>query len=136
MASPAMAPLASAEMRSKLCQRYQQAYSGAAAILHCGTLVKLGSLAVGAIIVAVGILLATDAGLGPLLTTAALLTGLCIAGGGWVAGMVIQAQAQIIYSMLDTTVNTSPLLDNSSKAQFLGTPDAQSGLIVRHGTGF
>jgi len=43
-----------------------------------------------------------------------------IGGGGWVSGMVILAQDQIIQAVVDTTVNTSPLLDNPSKAQFLG----------------
>jgi hypothetical protein len=119
-------------MRNKLCQRYQQAYSRAATIIRLGSLGKLISVAIGAIIVTVGFLQATDAGYGPVLLCGALVAGLFIAGGGWVAGMVIQAQGQIIHSLLDTVVNTSPLLDNSSKAQFLGTPDAKSGLIVRH----
>jgi hypothetical protein len=129
-----MAPIASAEIRNKLCQRYQQAYSSAATIVRFGNLVKFISLTIAAIIVTVGSFQATDAGYGPILLGGALLAGLSIAGGGWVAGMVIQAQGQIIHSMLDTAVNTSPLLDNSSKAQFLGTPDARSGLIVRHGS--
>ena len=79
---------------------------------------------------------ATDAGYGTVLLGGALVAGLSIAGGGWVSGMVIQAQGQIIHSMLDTAVNTSPLLDNPAKAQFLGSPEAKSGLIVRHETGF
>lgn len=136
MASPAMAPIASAEIRNKLCQRYQQAYSSAAAIISFGNLVKFISVAIGAIIVIVGLVQATDAGYGTVLLGGALVAGLSIAGGGWVSGMVIQAQGQIIHSMLDTAVNTSPVLDNAAKAQFLGSPEAKSGLIVRHEAGF
>ena len=136
LASPAMAPIASAEIRNKLCQRYQRAYSSAATIIGFGNLVKFISLAIGTIIVTVGFLQATDAGYGPLLIAGALVAGLSIAGGGWISGMVIQAQGQIIHSMLDTAVNTSPLLDNSLKAQCLGSPETTAGLIVRHGAGF
>ncbi|HVO81545.1 MAG TPA: hypothetical protein VMT28_12490 [Terriglobales bacterium] len=136
MASPAMAPIASAETRNRLCQRYQQAYSSAATIIGLGNLIKFTSVAIGAIVVIAGFLQATDAGYGPLLLSGALVAGLAIAGGGWISAMVIQAQGQIIRSLLDTVVNTSPLLDNSSKAQFLGSPETQSGLIVRHGAGF
>lgn len=136
MASPAMAPIASAEIRNKLCQRYQQAYSSAATIISFGNLVKFISVAIGAIIVIVGLVQATDAGYGTVLLGGALVAGLSIAGGGWVSGMVIQAQGQIIHSMLDTAVNTSPVLDNAAKAQFLVSPEAKSGLIVRHEAGF
>ena len=136
LASPAMAPIASADIRNRLCQRYQQAYSSAATIIRFGNLVKFISVAIGVVIVTVGFLQATDAGYGTVLLGGALVAGLSIAGGGWVSGMVIQAQGQIIHSMLDTAVNTSPLLDNPAKAQFLGSPEAKSGLIVRHETGF
>jgi hypothetical protein len=50
----------------------------------------------------------------------AVVVATLIGGGGWVSGMVIMAQGQIIQAVVDTTVNTSPLLDNPSKAQFLG----------------
>ena len=131
-----MAPIASAEIRNKLCQRYQQAYSSAATIISFGNLVKFISVAIGAIIVIVGLVQATDAGYGTVLLGGALVAGLSIAGGGWVSGMFIQAQGQIIHSMLDTAVNTSPVLDNAAKAQFLVSPEAKSGLIVRHEAGF
>lgn len=136
MASPAMAPIASGEIRNKLCQRYQQTYSSAATIIRCGNLVKYASAAIGAIIVTVGFVQATDAGYGTVLLAGAIVAGLSIGGGGWIAGMVIQAQGQIIHSLLDTAVNTSPLLDNSLKAQCLGSPESTAGLIVRHGAGF
>jgi hypothetical protein len=133
LASPAMAPIAPAEIRNKLCQRYQQAYASAARVISFGSRVRLISVAVGVAIVSAGFFQATDAGYGSLLLAAAIVAGLSIAGGGWVSGMVIQAQGQIIRSMIDTAVNTSPLLDNAFKSQFLSTPDTSSGLIVRHG---
>jgi hypothetical protein len=34
--------------------------------------------------------------------------------------MITMAQGQIIQSVIDAAVNTSPLLDDLSKAQFLG----------------
>ncbi len=133
MASPALAPT---EIRSKLCKRYQEAYTVAAAIIRVANLVRFVSIGVGALIIIVGFAQGSDAGFGPILIGGALVAGLSLAAGGWISSMVIQAQGQIIHFMIDTAVNTSPLLDNSSKAQFLGTPATDSGLIVRHGAGF
>lgn len=131
-----MAPIASAEVRNKLAQRYQQSYAGANALARLGTMVKFASAAIGGTMAVAGLLTATDAGSGVLLLTATLVAAFAIAGGGWVSGMIIRTQGQIIHSLLDTAVNTSPLLDNSTRTQFLGSADAQPGLIVRHGSEF
>ena len=49
----------------------------------------------------------------------ALITAI-VSGGGWISGMITMDQGQIMQSIIDDAANTSPLLDNPSKAQFIG----------------
>lgn len=114
----ASAALASTEVRDGLWGRYREAYSVAAGIISFGKLVQKIALAVGAVILLVSLVFGLEGeswfplGIGVVIAM--------IVGGGWISGMIIMAQGQIIQSVIDTAVNTSPLLDNPSKAQFLG----------------
>jgi hypothetical protein len=107
------------KMRNGLWNRYREAYSVATGIISFGKVVQYASAAVGVLI----LLLSTAAALSTESWAQfgiGVVVSVLIGGGGWISGIVIMAQGQLIQAMVDTSINTSPLLDNSSKAQFLG----------------
>ena len=131
MASAALAPT---EMRDGLWKRYKDAYAVAAGVIRFGRLVRKVSIIVGVLILFVFLVSGSWFMLIPGVLGAAMV-GL----GGWVSGMILMAQGQIIQSVIDTAVNTSPLLDNPAKAQFLSIraddpPPRNSLLCTKCGT--
>jgi hypothetical protein len=50
-----------------------------------------------------------------------------VALSGFAIGVLISAQGQIMQSMIDTAVNTSPLIDAAEKAHLIGiaNPDRE-----------
>ncbi len=99
-------------------QRYHDGYLVAGTMVLIGTIVKLFSMAIGAVIVILAATIAKDAG--DLVLGGAIVTGVVFALLGFAAGVLISAQGQIMQSMIDTAVNTSPLLSADQKARMIG----------------
>ncbi len=112
MASAALAPT---EIRDGLWSRYKDAYAVAAAVIRFGKLVQKVAVIAGAVILFVFLFLLGNS----FLMVPGILGTAMVGLGGWISGMILMAQGQIIQSVIDTAVNTSPLLDNPAKAQFL-----------------
>jgi len=93
-----------------LWQRYQQAYKCAAAIIQGGGIVKIVALCLGVFLVG----LALVEGI-PFLILGAI--GFVV--NGWIIGLLCQALGQLVFAVVDTAVNTSPLLDNQRKAHLI-----------------
>jgi hypothetical protein len=101
-------------------QRYHDGYLVANGIVLIGTIVKILSLFFGAIII---IVTATNSQtIGNQVLFVGIITGVAIALFGFVVGVLISAQGQIMQSMIDTAVNTSPLIDAAEKARLIGIP--------------
>jgi hypothetical protein len=101
-----------------ITQRYTDAYAIARGIILLGTLVKFLSNAIGAIVIVGTIVLSNTAG--NLVTSAGVAAGVVFGLVGFSFGVLISAQGQIMLSMIDTSVNTSPLVSLSEKAQMIG----------------
>jgi hypothetical protein len=116
LASAALAPT---EIRDGLWKRYREAYSVAGSIVSFGKLVQQIAAGLAALILLVS-LITGIIGDNWFLCGIGVVSAIIVGGGGWISGIIIMAQGQIVQSVIDTAVNTSPLLDNPSKAQFLG----------------
>ena len=111
--------MAPTEVRDKLWTRYREAYAVAAGIISFGRIVQQIAALFGAVILLASLITGLTGGSWFLCAIGAI-TAIIVGGGGWISGIIIMAQGQIVQSVIDTAVNTSPLLDNPSKAQFLG----------------
>jgi hypothetical protein len=94
-----------------------EAYSVAAGIISFGKIVQQAGLVVGALILLVSLVSALSSESWLMFGVGALITAI-VSGGGWISGMITMDQGQIMQSIIDDAANTSPLLDNPSKAQF------------------
>lgn len=109
-------------------QRYHDGYRVASGIVLMGTVVKFLSLTIGAIII---IIAAVDANSGAILGNfevwGGIIAGVVVALSGFAIGVLISAQGHIMQSMIDTAVNTSPLIDAAEKARLIGitNPDRE-----------
>ena len=115
----ASAALASTGVHDGLWTRYGEAYSVAAGIISLGKIVQQVALVVGALILLVSFVSALSGESWLMFGVGALITAI-VSGGGWISGMITMEQGQIMQSITDDAANTSSLLDNPSKAQFLG----------------
>ena len=109
-----------------LATRYTDGYRVANAIVGLGQAVKVG-----------GFLLAAVAVLGtfgmqqqptmfnpnptpsPIIIAGTLLFGAVIAFCGWVVGVIVSAQGQMLRATLDGSVNNSPFLTNDLRARIM-----------------
>jgi hypothetical protein len=108
----------STALPDSLWQRYQQAYKFAAAVIQAGGIVKVVSLCLGALIFLRALLELAENGV---LFIGLSLGAFGFALSGWVLGLICQALGQIVFSLIDTAVNTSPILDNQRKAYLIGS---------------
>jgi hypothetical protein len=102
------------EARTILLQRrYRDAYSVAEATVGWGTLLKVLGLIAGLVIAVLGLVAAPNLGIGGV--AASIVIAVAIAGTMYALGIAVAAQGQIIRAILDTAVNTSPLLTDEQK---------------------
>jgi hypothetical protein len=102
-------------------QRYHDGYLVASSMVLMGTIVKFLSLAIGAAIVILTIAeIQTSNAFGTVEVAGGIAVGVVVALSGFAAGVLISAQGQIMQSMIDTAVNTSPLIDTGEKARIIG----------------
>jgi hypothetical protein len=122
----ASAALAATEIRDGLWRRYKDAYAVAAAVIRFGKLVQKVAVIAGALILFMFLAGSFNSSF---LIIPGILGAAMVGLGGWISGMLLMAQGQIIQSVIDTAVNTSTLLDNPAKAQFLSirSDDLPSG---------
>lgn len=86
--------------------RYQDAYRIAEGAIALGKIVKIVAVVLGGLILLVGMAGATGFG-GISVFFGSLIFAVMVAGGGYVAGVFIAAQGQMIRATLDIAVNTS-----------------------------
>jgi hypothetical protein len=97
-----------------LTSRYGEAYVIARSTVSLGGIVKRVGLYGGVLLVVLG-LVASLSGGGYFMGLVGMFFGALCVVGGFVAGVIIAAQGQIMLAVLDTAVNTSPLATNEEK---------------------
>ncbi len=107
---------------ASLKDRYEDAYRVARGIILLGTIVKFCAMALGGMIIVAGIGLSSSES--SLVSGGVVVFGIVVGLLGFVSGVLISAQGQIMLSMIDTSVNTSPLVDSSEKARIIGVPSS------------
>ncbi len=105
-----------------LKERYEDAYRVARGIIFLGTVVKFCAAALGGIIVIAGI--AASSSESSLVSGGVIVFGIVVGLLGFASGVLVSAQGQIMLSMIDTSVNTSPLVGELEKARIIGVPAA------------
>jgi hypothetical protein len=88
--------------------RYQDAYRIADGAITLGNIIKLVGLVLGGLILLVGVIGASGFG-GATVFLGSLIFAVVVAGGGFIAGVFLSAQGQMIRATLDIAVNTSSL---------------------------
>ena len=88
--------------------RYQDAYRIAEGAIALGKIVKVVALLLVGLILLIGLIGASGFG-GATVFLGSLICAVVVAGGGFIAGVFISAQGQMIRATLDIAVNTSSL---------------------------
>lgn len=89
-------------------ERYQDAYRVAEGAIALGKIVKLVALVLGGLILLIGLIGASGFG-GATVFLGSLVSAIVVAGAGYIAGVFISAQGQMIRATLDIAVNTASL---------------------------
>src|SRR5439155_25055367 len=97
--------------------RYRDAYSVAQVTIAWGTLLKILGIIAGVATVFLGFVAATNFGMGAII--ASFVVAASVAGIMYALGVTVAAQGQIIRAILDTAVNTSPLLSTEQKREVI-----------------
>ncbi len=99
--------------------RYTDAYRIADAIIITGRIVKV----IGGVLAAAPVVVGTwlwSSGRSDLASIGVSLLGVIFGFFVWIAGIFVTAQGQLLRALLDTAVNTSPLIGNTEKAEIMG----------------
>lgn len=113
-------------------KRYQDAFRVAQSIIFFGDVIKGGG-AIGGIVVAIGFIVAFGHETAKVVPIG-VLVGVLVAGAGWATGTIVAAIGQMMQSVVDTAVNTSPLLFAFHKAKLLGLqPDDEDSALPSTG---
>ena len=119
------APLSSAQLRAAasapeaLSTRYRDAYLTARAINGLGEIIKGVSIFLGIVIVIMSTKAASGFGVGGESFIIGLVFGTVVGFLGYVGGVLLSAQGQILKATLDSAVNTSPLLSNENRLSIM-----------------
>lgn len=112
---------------SAVVKRYKDAYVVARVVDGIGSFSKGVGLVIAAVLVLIGLLLASKGRTGD----AAFALGVVViasgaATGAWfyVLGILAAAQGQILKASLDSAVNGSPFLTNEHRAKIMSLPEA------------
>jgi hypothetical protein len=120
-----------------LRKRYKDGYLVSKAIETFGTLLKIGAVIAGAGIIFIGFVMgavSAKAASGNMLNPGngegafiAIfivfgIIGAIVVAIGWVLGVMVSAQGQILKANLDTAVNSSTFLTDMSKAEIMSLP--------------
>ncbi len=98
----------------KVIRRYRDGYSYAQSLNWFGSLVKIGGLVIGAVMAftALGVIGNASGTFGVILLIAAVGVG----GAVYSLGVLICAFGQLLLAVLDSSIHTSPFLDNDQRA--------------------
>jgi Ca2+/Na+ antiporter len=104
-------------------RRYKQAYSLARTTSLLGTLIQIGALILGAILIGVSLLAGIGSiapnniasGAGIIVVAVGCTSGVVVGGLFFLLGVVISTLAQIVLATLDTAVSCTPLLTQEQK---------------------
>ena len=110
-------------------ERYTDAYRVASAIVALGTVIKVVGFILAGLVFFVSLSARGsnpfDTGRGIGLTgMAGIVFAIVIAVAGWVWGVVVTAQGQILRATLDTAVSSSHFLNDRDRAEAMGIPAA------------
>jgi len=94
----------------RLADRYREAYRVAVGTVRLGNIVKWAGFVLGGLIVVIN---SYDGSI------FLVLAALALALSGYVAGIFLCAQGQLMSALLDVAVNTSPHLQDSEKASVM-----------------
>jgi hypothetical protein len=128
-----MSPTPATSLRTtSVVKRYTDSYRAAKFQTGIGTIVKIASIAVGVLIALVAVIAASSIPIqqpgffgptvsivAPLVQGLGVLGGAVIAGIGFLFGVMISAQGQLLKASLDAAVNTSPFLANEDRAEVM-----------------
>lgn len=78
---------------------------------------KMLSIVAGAIIALLGLVAASNLGVGAAFVS--LILAVVIGGAFYISGIIVAAQGQIVLAILDIAVNTSPLLSLEEKTEVI-----------------
>src|SRR2546422_11685371 len=97
--------------------RYRDAYTVAASIAGLGSLVKTLGIVAGVVVALLGLASAGSFGAGAFVVFLILAVG--VGGMFFMFGVMVAAQGQVLLAVLDTAVNTSPLLSVEQKGEVI-----------------
>jgi hypothetical protein len=98
--------------------RYTDAYRIAKAIAAVGETIKIVAIIAGALMLLVGFGGASSF-FGGASILFGLFLGVIVGGGGFILGILLSAQGQVLKATLDTAVNSSPFLENIQRAEIM-----------------
>jgi hypothetical protein len=106
---------------SSFFSRYADGYQAAGFIVGFGAVIKVASIIVGALVVIVSFIASVNEPERSAVTLGiGVLMGALIGFGGFITGIVVSAQGQMLKALLDTAVNTSPFLANPERTKIMG----------------
>ena len=103
--------------------RYKDAYSVARSIVSWGDSVKVMGVVVAIVIALLGFVVGST--FGPILMVVFLVLGAAVGAAFYFFGVMIAAQGQVLQAILDTAVNTSPLLSVEQKRGVIAVSASQ-----------
>lgn len=103
-------------------RRYQDAYTVAAAVIGIGNTIKGIALVIGGLFALGGLIISTQGVGGMMAGVGTVAFGVGIGIVVYLVGILISAQGQVVRATLDTAVNTSPFLDDRTRASILTLP--------------
>lgn len=121
----ATAPAALRGYFGRLADRYKYAYGVAAATVRFGNSIKQWSLALGSAVILGGVVVSIPSdpiqpgSLNWFYLLWGLLVGVVMLAAGYLSGAFLTVQGQFLSALLDTTVNTSPHLQDFEKASIM-----------------
>jgi len=105
----------------QLSSRYHDIYRIADGMVRLGKIIKIVAVVVAVTGVIAAIVIASNGGFGSdFASPAVAVVGLCAAVGIFCLGILIGACGELLRALVDTSVNTSPLITDSEKATIIG----------------
>jgi len=105
-------------------RRYTDAYRVGSAIVALGTAIKVVGVVLAVLVLLVMLGTPSNPFTGPALKFAGIILSITIAVAGWVWGVIVTAQGQILRATLDTAVANSPFLNDGERGEAMGIPAA------------
>ncbi len=101
---------------SAVQSRYKDAYLFAKSCINAGDVIKLLAAIVAVICIVLSCVEAYQSG-NPGVAVGGILVGGLVGLGIYIFGILIAALGQVLIALLDTALNTSPYLDNDTRAE-------------------